>query len=211
VNGSPRRRLCGARLLSSACALIISTTIAACTVLAPRPDPSRFFVLTPLSDPAPAVPGEHVGSLGVGPVRLPGYLDRPEMVTRVEPNEVRPAVFDFWAGSLSRQFEMILAQNLQTLVHADRVQLYPWWGGKAPELVVEVDVDRFEPSADGRAELVARWRIRKGSALDTLRAGDSTFTTTTTGGDPQATATALSGLLGDFSRELAQAILAVRS
>jgi uncharacterized protein len=186
-------------------------TIAACTVLAPRPDPSRFFVLTPLSDSAPAAPGGHVGSLGLGPVHLPRYLDRPEMVTRIEANEVRPAVFDFWAGSLSRQFESVLAQNLQTLVNPERIQLYPWWGGRAPELVVEVDVNRFEPSADGRAELVVRWRVRRGSALDTLRAGDSTFTSAATTGDPQATAMVLSGLLGDFSRELAQAILAARS
>jgi uncharacterized lipoprotein YmbA len=133
------------------------------------------------------------------------------MVTRVGPNEVKPAVFDYWGGSLSRQFETVLAQNLQTLVQADRIQMYPWYAGAAPDLVVEVDVQRFEPSSDGRVELVARWRVRKGSGLGTLRAGESTLTRSVSGGDPEAAAVALSELLGDFSRELAQAILAFRA
>ena len=178
-------------------------------MFAPRPDPSRFFVLTGLPDAAPSPGGERVASLGVGPVRLPRYLDRLEMVTRVGPNEVKPAVFDYWGGSLSRQFETVLAQNLHTLVGAERVQIFPWFGGAAPNLVVEVDVQRFEPSSDGRAELVARWRVRKGSQLETLRAGESTLSRSAEGADAEAAAAALSGLLEDFSRELAQAILAV--
>lgn len=195
---------------SGVCTLAISSLLAGCTVLAPRPDPSRFFVLTPFG--APAQPdAAQVASLGVGPVRFPHYLDRPEVVTRIGPNEVRPAEFDYWAGSLSRQFETVLAENLQTLVGAERVQIYPWYAGAAPDLAVEVDVMRFEASSDGRVELVARWRIRKGSRLEALRSGESTLTGTAGGEGPGGAAAALSGLLGDFSRELAQAILAARA
>ena len=207
---SLRRRARGVNL-SAVRALLVSATIASCSVLTPRPDPSRFFVLAPLPDAASPSTGNHVSSLGVGPILLPRYLDRPEIVTRVGPNEVRPAVFDYWAGSLSHQFESVLTQNLQTLVHPDRVQAFPWYAGAAPELVVEVDVQRFEPSSDGRAELAARWRVRKGSALGTLRAGESSFTRPLNSQDPQAAAVALSSLLDDFSRELAEAILATRA
>jgi uncharacterized lipoprotein YmbA len=186
------------------------SAIAACTVLTPRPDPSRFFVLTPLGDP-PASSGQRLASLGIGPVSLPRYLDRSEVVTRVAPNEVKPAVFDYWAGSLSRQFEAVLAQNLQSLVGAERVQSYPWYSGSVPELVVEVDVLRFESSSDGRAELAARWRVRKGSARESLRAGETTLSRQADGTDPASGAAALSGLLGDFSRELAQVIQTARA
>jgi uncharacterized protein len=180
-------------------------------VFAPRADPSRFFVLTPLVDAAPSSGEAHVASLGVGPVRLPRYLDRPEVVVRVGPNEVKPAVFDYWAGSLLRQFEAVLAQNLQTLVGAERVQIYPWYAGAAPDLAVEVEVQRFEASADGRVDLVARWRIRRGSRLEALRSGESTLTGTAGAEGPGVAAEALSRLLGDFSRELAQAILAAQA
>jgi uncharacterized lipoprotein YmbA len=211
VSESLRRCLRGAALLPAAGALLVAATIASCSVITPRADPSRFFVLAPLPDAASPAIGNHVSSLGVGPILLPRYLDRPEIVTRVGPNEVKPAVFDYWAGSLLHQFQTVLTQNLQTLVHADRVQTYPWYAGAAPELVVEVDVQRFEPSSDGRAELAARWRVRKGSALGTLRAGESSLTRPLNGREPEAAAVALSGLLDDFSRELAEAILAARA
>jgi uncharacterized protein len=180
-------------------------------VFAPRADPSRFFVLTPLLDAASPSREAHVASLGVGPVRLPRYLDRPEVVVRVGANEVKPAVFEYWAGSLLRQFEGVLAQNLQMLVGADQVQIYPWYADAAPDLAVEVDVQRFEPTSDGRVELVARWRIRKGSGGEALRAGESTLSRPAGGIDSGGAAAALSGLLDDFSRELAQAILAARA
>ena len=208
---SLRRWLRGVDLLAAVRALLVSATIASCTVLTPRPDPSRFFVLAPLPDTGSPSAGSHVSSLGVGPILLPRYLDRPEIVTRVGPNEVRPAVFDYWAGSLSHQFESVLTQNLQTLVRPDRVQPFPWYAGAAPDLVVEVDVQRFESSSDGRAELAARWRVRKGSALGTLRAGESSLTRPLNSQGPEAAALALSGLLDDFSHELAEAILAARA
>jgi uncharacterized protein len=207
---SLRRWPQGAAFVPAACALFLAATIAACTVLAPRPDPSRFFVLTPIPDAASPTTGQHLGSLGVGPIALPRYLDRPEIVTRVAPSEVKPAVFDYWAGSLSHQFQTVLSQNLQALVHPERIQIYPWYSGAAPDLVVEADVQRFEPSTDGRAELVARWRIRKGSALTTLRNGESHLSRALSGTDAEGVAVTLSGLLEDFSRELAEAILAVR-
>lgn len=191
------------------CLLASASLFAGCTVFAARPDPSRFFVLTPLPAAEPGTP--HVSSIGVGPVRFPQYLDRPEVVTRVGPNEVKPATFDYWAGSLSRQFETVLAENLQTLVGAERVQIYPWYAKARPEIAVEVDVVRFEASGKGRVELVARWQIRKGSELEVLRSGESTLSGTAGAGGPGAAAEALSGLLGDFSRELARAIVAART
>jgi len=207
---SLRRCSRGATFVPAACALFLAATIASCTVLTPRADPSRFFVLTPIPDADSPTTGQRVGSLGVGPISLPRYLDRPEIVTRVAPSEVKPAVFDYWAGSLSHQFENVLAQNLQTLVHPDRIQIYPWYSGAAPDLVVEAEVQRFEPSADGRAELAARWRIRKGSMLATLRNGESRLSRPLGSADAEGVAVALSGLLEDFSRELAEAVLASR-
>lgn len=183
---------------------------AACgwTPFTPRPDPSRFFVLTPLTDAA-AADGPRLPSLGIGPVTFPRYLDRPEMVTRVGPNEVRPAAFEYWAGSLPRQFEGVLAQDLQTLLGVDRIAIHPWYAGMTPPLVVEADVQRFEASADGNVQLLARWRLRKGAQSEVLRSGESSLSHPASGTDPGSAAAALSGLLADFSRELATAIRAV--
>jgi uncharacterized lipoprotein YmbA len=205
----PRSRT--AALLAGAFGLAISSLLAACTLLGPRPDASRFFILTPLHPQSSPSGGARVTSLGIGPIHLPSYLDRPEVVTRVGPNEVKPAVFDYWAGSLSRQFEAVLAENLQALVGAGRVQMYPWYKGATPDLAVEVDVIRFEASSDGRVELVARWWLRRGSQVEPLRSGETVLNGTVDGTGPAAATQALSKLLGDFSREIARAITAVRA
>src|SRR5262249_35436468 len=62
--------------------------VAGCSILAPRPDPFRFVVLTPLTDTDATSPRRDGLVVGVGPVALPGYLRRPEMATRVAPNRI---------------------------------------------------------------------------------------------------------------------------
>jgi uncharacterized lipoprotein YmbA len=175
---------------------------AGCSIFAPRPDPSRFFTLTPIAGegaPSEALRGK---VLGIGPVTLPRYLDRPELVTRVGPNEVRQATFDFWAGSLQKQFATTLGQNMQILLAAGSIVPFPWYSGSPPDLSVEVDVLAFEPAADGQAHLVARWRVHKGAA--TVKASESNLSRPA-GGDPAASVAALSELLGQLSGEIAAA------
>ena len=176
--------------------------LAACSVFTPRPDPSRFFTLTPIADPGNASAPLRNRVLGIGPITLPQYLDRPELVTRVGPNEVRQATFDFWAGSLQKQFSTTLAQNLQGLLSPSSIVPYPWYSGSPPDLAVEVDVLELERGTDGQAHLAARWRIRKGAAM--VRAEESKLARPTAE-DPTSTVAALSELLGQLSGEIAEA------
>ncbi len=199
----------GRGLVLAACTVACAAAACGWTPFTPHPDPSRFFVLTPLSG-VPVVDAARLPALGVGPVSFPHYLDRPEIVTRVSSNEVKPAAFDYWAGSLPRQFVGVLAQNLQMLLGVDRMEIHPWYAASAPPLIVEADVQRFEPSASGEVQLVVIWRIRKGSRSEVLRSGESSLSHRSAGPDAGSAAEALSGLLGEFSRELAQAIHAVQ-
>ena len=46
--------------------------------------PSRFYLLTPMVDSTDARPAHEQGLvLGIGPVQLPEYVNRPQIVTRV--------------------------------------------------------------------------------------------------------------------------------
>jgi uncharacterized protein len=181
-----------------------------CSVLSPRPDPSRFFTLTAIGEPGtnPGVLAGHV--LGIGPVTLPPYMDRPELVTRVGPNEVRSAAFDYWAGSLAKQFETTLSHDLQALLGPSSVQSYPWYAGAQADVVIEADVLQFERAVDGQAYLRARWRLRKGKSGEVLRAGESNLAHQAAP-DAGSTVAALSELLGQFSRELADAVRTCRA
>ena len=177
---------------------------AACTsLLAPRPDPSRFYTLTPIAAPGSAS-GKLAGrTLGIGPVTLPQYLDRPELVWRVGSNEIRQSTFEYWAGSLEKQFTTVLTQNLQSLLAPSQIVQHPWYAGATPDVVVEVDVVRFELAEDRAAHLVARWRLRKGTTV--ARAEESKLDRAVAG-ETASTVDALSEVLGEFSRQIADAI-----
>ena len=75
--------------------------LAGCAALSAQPDPSRFFTLTPLPQAEEAVSKISAGSeqisLGIGPVKLPGYLDRQELVTRISQNRFDVSENDRWA------------------------------------------------------------------------------------------------------------------
>lgn len=177
--------------------------LGACSILEPKPDRSRFFVLAPIEEPAETA-GEGKIAIGLGPISFPRYLERPEMVRRVGSNEVKPAHFDYWAGSLPHQFSRVLAQNLQVSTGA-QVRPHPWYSGADIHVAVEVDVLRFEAAEDGKAHLAARWRLRDGADRGVLAVKESDLSEPTDR-DASATAAALSKLLGDFSREVASAI-----
>ncbi|HVN63522.1 MAG TPA: ABC-type transport auxiliary lipoprotein family protein, partial [Candidatus Binataceae bacterium] len=77
--------------LSLLAAGALACTIAGCSsLLAPRPDPTKFYVLTPASETTAPAPQSSAGEfvLGLGPIKLPAYLDRAEVVTRAVPNRL---------------------------------------------------------------------------------------------------------------------------
>jgi len=75
----------------------------------------------------------------VGPVELPEYLDRPQIMTCESRNELQFAEFDRWAGSLEKAFSRVLAVNLSILLSTDRVAVYPWKTTPIDHQVAEYD------------------------------------------------------------------------
>ena len=64
-------------------ALVLLATSIGCSVLEPRHDGSRYFLLRSIAE-APNGPPLSDVVLGLGPVTVPDYLDRPEMIDLVD-------------------------------------------------------------------------------------------------------------------------------
>jgi uncharacterized lipoprotein YmbA len=177
---------------------------AGCSVLSPRDDPTRFYVLSPVD--APPGPPTHV-VLGVGPVTLPRYLEESSLARRVGSNEVRFSDFDRWAGPLEGQVSTTLAENLHTLLGADRLVVFPWYQDAMVDAAVAVDVFQFEPAEDGQAHLAARWKLtsRDGTLV---RTADVDLREPVNGRSTDATVAALSGVLGRLAQDIANAVRA---
>lgn len=186
---------------------------AACLNLGAKPDPSRFYTLTPLTGATgdTAGRGYHPDrvALGVGPITLPGYLDREQVVTRISENRFAVAENDRWGEPLQENVVRVLSQNLSLLLSSDQVIRFPWPSTHRPTYQVEIDVLRFEADTSRRARLVARWIMSDVATREALVVRESRLDRLAEGRSADASVASLSGLLEDFSSEIADAVRAM--
>jgi len=204
------------RFGKTACAIRLMPVLlvlGGCTVLAPRPDPSRFFILTPLATAESAQRDADAKgvSLGLGPISLPAYLDRPQMMTRVGPNQVEFSDANRWAEPLEINLARTLAHNLKLLLHADQVVTFPWSSSTKLNYTVPIDVLRFECDGNGNAQLSARWTIKDPKGKRLLETRESQLNQQASSPGAEGSVAALSAVLSDFSREVAAAVDSLRA
>ncbi len=190
-----------------ACAMMA----AGCSVLSPQADRSRFFILSPVSDsagmaarPALTSPGSQL-TLGIGPVEFPDYLRRLAVVTRVAPNRIELSDERRWAEPLDKNFTRVLSENLATLLDTHRIEKYPWSLRTKVDYQIEIDVQRFETTADGQTQLIASWIIRDGLGGKILYASQTTAGVPA-GADETSASSALSSDLATLSKEIASRV-----
>ena len=178
-----------------------------CTILQPKPDPTRFFLLTPLATPEVSPVGDTDGiSLGLGPINFPAYLDRPHFVTRVGPNQLRLSEYHRWGEPLPAGFNRVLAKNLATLLQTHRLVTHPWSRSTELDYRVEIEVRRFEATAGPETLLTARWILLDGTGEKLLLAKEFSLREPAESASTAASVQALSQALGKLSREIATSI-----
>lgn len=129
--------------------------------LGPRVDGSRYFTLDAPGASAGAAPaaGTPVAVLGLGPVTLPPYLSRPEVATRIGPEQLSYSSADRWAAPLEDLVAAALGEELRARLPAREVVRWPWPLGVPPDVSASVEFLRFEADAAGGATLHARWTV----------------------------------------------------
>src|SRR5262249_29299931 len=116
--------------------------------------PTRFYVLPFLTETETApLAAQHDLTIGVGPVTLHPYLDRPQIVTRASRARLVLGEFDQWGAPLQASVTRSLSEHLSLLVPTDRVVLYPWSRTTVPEYQVTVDVLQFDAGPSGEVIL----------------------------------------------------------
>ena len=123
---------------------------------------SRFYVLSSMAGlDMVEKPTANTGSISIsiGPVSLPKYLKKPQIVTRTGSNELQLAEFDLWAGRIEEDIGRVVAENLAYLLSNDRVLSYPAIDAAESDYTIEMDVSRFDGSLGNYVELSVRWAI----------------------------------------------------
>jgi uncharacterized lipoprotein YmbA len=152
---------------------------------------------------------ERCFAIGIGPVKIPEYLNQPEIVTRITQNEVRLDEFAKWAEPLENNISRALAENLPSLLCIRSIAVFPWRGQTPIDYRIDVHVIHMDGILGESASLDVAWSITDGTGhkKSLLLTKRSTYKEPTGGGDYGAFVSAQSRNLASLSREIAEAIL----
>lgn len=174
----------------------LAILVSAC---ATTPD-AHFYALS--TDGAPNVATSAL-SLAIGPVDLPRYLDRPQIVTRDGENRLRVDEFNRWGGSLEEEIHRVLASRLGSRLGTQRIYTYPSRIVAATDYRVALEISVFDGTLGGQVRLDAAWSLIDDRTADVLTVQRVQYTGRAAGVDYGAYAAALSGLLRQMADDLA--------
>lgn len=188
-------------------ALVLTVALGGCLGRTPPP---KLYLLTALDSPPERPAGGSGSAVGVGPVTLPEYLRRGEIVTRSGCRgaaaefcaELELAELDLWAEPLEEAIPRVLAEDLSILLATENVVRYPWRPSASVDYQVTVDFVRFDVDAAGRTELTARWAVVETEKDEVLHLARSIFGESAAAGY-DAKVSALSRALSELAREIA--------
>jgi len=148
--------------------LAASIGLASCAVS----DPTQYYTLgqpaagsaesgASASTPRSSAAGTGAVGIGVGPMIMPGYLDRIQIVTRSSADQVEIAMYHRWAEPLEDGIARVLAGEIGARVPTERIVMFPWRGvvARVIQYQVVVAVLRFDGRLGGDVTLDTRWRI----------------------------------------------------
>jgi uncharacterized lipoprotein YmbA len=186
----------------------LALVLAGCVSLK-RTDEARFFVLQSLVEPQPAAQ-DPVALVGVETARLPGHLERPQLVTWVAPGELKIDEFLRWAEPLEDGVTRTLAENLAALLPDHQVVRRPWAGDVETRCRVRVALREFGLQRDGTVLLTGQFRLLPGRGdLALVMRPVRLEHGVSAGAPPDPGVDAMNELLEQLSRQVADAIRAL--
>jgi uncharacterized lipoprotein YmbA len=193
-------------------ALAAALVFGGCSALSPKPDRTRFILLAPTtaggSSSAQLAAGPNLTSLAIalGPIQLPEYLDRPELVIRTSPNGLQLSETNRWAEPLADNFRHVLANDLTNLLGTTNIVQYPWYPGTRLNYIVRGEVQRFEASTNKTAQLIAHWDLRMPQNNQVLANREAQISCPLSSLDGDTIAAALSKALAELAAQISSTI-----
>ena len=186
---------------SYTCAAIIILTITGCSI-GGKTNPSQFYVLDSQL--------KHTASnnlsnlrLGVGPIVIPGYIDRPQIVTKTESAELQIAEFNRWAEPMEEMFTRTLAENIQISTGSHHIYSFPWTSNLEVDYRVTAKVIKFENNSAGDAILLVHWELKSETVEDAEPiTSHSEFKASSSDNTYTARVAALNDTIAQFAQEI---------
>jgi uncharacterized lipoprotein YmbA len=171
--------------------------------------PNNHYLLTARHAEAPTA---DTPSLGIGPIVIPEYLNRNNLVYDQRDNKLQVSGTERWAEPLGDGLQRVIGLNLAQLVNTHNVRFFPWNSQRAPDYGVKVNLLTLDAN-DQQASLTAEWLVYKPSTSATIYRRITQLQQPLSAGElsPQQIAPAYSELLYQLSAEIAQIITAAEA
>lgn len=188
--------------------------LAACVSLKRTPE-GRFFVLDARVPPPSAdVRREPVALVGVESVRLPDYLDRPQLVTWSGSSELEVDEFMRWAEPLQGGIDRTVTANLAALLPEYQVVRRPWPGRVRTRCRVQLKIREFGLGRDGVVQLNGGFALLPDQSelalsMHAVSLSEGPLPVPPEGAPPNPGVEAMSRLLEKLSHQVADAIRAL--
>ncbi len=190
------------------CRCIVLLTLALLATGCTRTPPPSLYQLSANDAGRPAVQANGIGKavIGIGPLQLPEFLDRPQIVIRTGANQLQLIDGHRWAEPLADSIARSLKENLAAILATERILHAPWSRTASVDYQILIEILRFEGEGYNTARLEAVWSIqgRDGKVLQPPRR--SQYQLTSRHPDCEGLVQALSQTLSLLSREIAETI-----
>jgi hypothetical protein len=126
--------------------------------------PMHFYMLNADSGVADTVRVSAAGQgpvIGLGPIRIPEYLNRPQMIVATSENQYRLSEDHRWAEPLDQNISLALLKALPRQLGTNRIVRFPWSQRQVIDYQVGIDILEFNVDASGQSRLIAQWFIKR--------------------------------------------------
>ena len=149
-------------------------------------------------------------AVGVGPLRAPDYLSRSQIVTRKSDSTIFVDDFNRWVEPVDDAIYRIISENLDSLIDEAVVVAFPYTHIADLDYQLLGRISRFDADADGRAVLQIQWSvIGPDDEFVVLPRRARYEAMAAQPGDYPALALAMSEVLQQFSRDVAESLRGV--
>lgn len=166
--------------------------------------PCRFYLLSSTAAPSMASHADY--SVSVGPISVPDFLDRRQIVVRTGSNRVSINEFERWASPLKADIGRVVVENLISLLGTKQISLYNQPAGAGATYRVMIDIIHFDSRLGEEAALDSLWTLSTANGKQSYR-GRTTVAEKPDGRGYASLVLAHSRAVGRMSTDIANKIL----
>lgn len=98
-------------------------------------------------------------AVAVSGLKIPGYLDRPQIVTQDKDHQMRFAQFHRWAEPLDEGLTRVVKENIAQILPRAQMVSYPLDFPSQMAFRLEMELTRFELDLSGDLFLAVQWAV----------------------------------------------------